>query len=934
MNEHGAAREAGAGLPPGSDVITEMLNSIPSEWRHDSSAQEPWNAVAAATTPSLAPSRLQIGTHDGRAATIPRNAVRLAQSFTQYRWPAPPPSQCSTLPHDRVASDSGYGTVQSALRLGIDTSSVYGDNNTDTQSLVGYLSNFELQPSSLTPIDSLYGGVYWDLSSGPAVHAPQPANRATNSQVCPSCPMECKTKSELKKHMQRHTKPHHCREPGCARDEGFSTPNDLERHKKSVHKIASGRQFRCHHGACKENLKIWPRADNFRQHLRRRHKLKNVDVDLEKYHEDEESLSANEVINAKQVIVSSQAFSGHALPSLEPSDAGHDPGEAQNRQQALWPATQDTQDSFAEDRFPQDTGENCHPSLPVSFDDAGLMVGGQFTVFSPTTPDSQDVNLHAIDRPSPMMDIDLGAFGVDQVTSETLSLTAHNPLPGTLIPTLSLNNGYDTLDHFNSHGSLHHDFSDLPHDTRDPLELDDDGSSTTENDNNIRCRTGTPDEDCAPDDDSSVDAENDDVPDDMDAPGEVDSPRDMISAIQATCTTRGAWDGPGEVVLQNLAAMSPAVSSRFEQHREEAEEADDVEEGEASDETTKTAFIETLRTGQLDQILKEHGYRKFDIPQTKSKKPSAVPNGKSPSTEGTGNSKCPEPGCSKAFKRECELRKHKRRHERPYCCTFRDCNKKFGSKSDWTRHEDKQHDHENGWRCDVPLSGLEPGSAGSATALRLCGKQHPRSKTFKAHLYRDHSLSEDEVNAKLKLCHYGTKSGSRFWCGLCNAVVSVGGVARTNRSRKNNGEGGWTDRYDHIDDHVVGRTFLKKTMDEWKYEETETTEAELESIEPEQQVQRHQDQSQQHQQQLKADMVVADQNESRVSRRRGKALTLADESKPTTHWRCCQCENHNTIGLTTQCIGHELQCAHHQCLDCRKYIIVVDFDDGLIGENV
>ncbi|KAL8899904.1 MAG: hypothetical protein Q9192_001346 [Flavoplaca navasiana] len=54
-----------------------------------------------------------------------------------------------------------------------------------------------------------------------------------------------------------------------------STNNDLDRHKKSVHKImptnSNDRSFRCAALNCPKREKIWPRLDNFRQHCKRIH---------------------------------------------------------------------------------------------------------------------------------------------------------------------------------------------------------------------------------------------------------------------------------------------------------------------------------------------------------------------------------------------------------------------------------------------------------------------------------------------------------------------------------------------------------------------------------------------------------------------------------------------------------------------------------------
>lgn len=89
----------------------------------------------------------------------------------------------------------------------------------------------------------------------------------------------------IRKHRQRHTKPYRCTIPGCARREGFSTSNDLDRHKRSVHPdtAAAGNRYACPISSCKSRGKIWPRADNFRAHLKRVHQNDVSDEELEKY---------------------------------------------------------------------------------------------------------------------------------------------------------------------------------------------------------------------------------------------------------------------------------------------------------------------------------------------------------------------------------------------------------------------------------------------------------------------------------------------------------------------------------------------------------------------------------------------------------------------------------------------------------------------------
>lgn len=144
-------------------------------------------------------------------------------------------------------------------------------------------------------------------------------------------------------------------------------------------------------------------------------------------------------------------------------------------------------------------------------------------------------------------------------------------------------------------------------------------------------------------------------------------------------------------------------------------------------------------------------------------------------------------------------RKHEKRHQKPYGCTFTHCTKKFGSKNDWKRHENSQHFQLEVWKCNEKTSaaGLE----------KECGKACFRREQFRTHLERDHKItSPDMANQKLKECLVGNDLESKFWCGFCNKVVEA----------KEKGLKSWTSRFNHIDDHFSGRGCVKMNISEWK----------------------------------------------------------------------------------------------------------------------
>jgi hypothetical protein len=77
--------------------------------------------------------------------------------------------------------------------------------------------------------------------------------------------------------MLRHDKPFRCDVPNCNRADGFTTSNDLDRHKKSIHKIG------CASEKCKTKTKVWPRLDNFKQHIERIHKDEDEEDLIKRY---------------------------------------------------------------------------------------------------------------------------------------------------------------------------------------------------------------------------------------------------------------------------------------------------------------------------------------------------------------------------------------------------------------------------------------------------------------------------------------------------------------------------------------------------------------------------------------------------------------------------------------------------------------------------
>jgi hypothetical protein len=149
-----------------------------------------------------------------------------------------------------------------------------------------------------------------------------------------------------------------------------------------------------------------------------------------------------------------------------------------------------------------------------------------------------------------------------------------------------------------------------------------------------------------------------------------------------------------------------------------------------------------------------------------------------------------------------------KRHNRPYGCTFSRCHKTFGSKNDWKRHENSQHYQHETWRCDEETDG------------KLCGKVFYTADSARAHFTKLHKVEEPEIlERKIAARRIGPNNQRKFWCGFCEKIVDI--------SQK--GDDSWTERYNHIDDHFMGRNNQpKQSITQWKANEEDDEEVQKE----------------------------------------------------------------------------------------------------------
>ncbi|KPI45779.1 uncharacterized protein AB675_268 [Cyphellophora attinorum] len=153
-----------------------------------------------------------------------------------------------------------------------------------------------------------------------------------DSLVCDQCGVGFRKHSDLKKHNARHARQYRCIEVNCPRTSiGFATINDLYRHEKSVHgkHVGKSRMYKCFAPGCAKASKLWPRLDNFKQHLIRMHPNEDIDALVkrsEQWQEEEEggpdSMQLDRIDTQDSVISSLQNVKRLRSPPHLPGPSG------------------------------------------------------------------------------------------------------------------------------------------------------------------------------------------------------------------------------------------------------------------------------------------------------------------------------------------------------------------------------------------------------------------------------------------------------------------------------------------------------------------------------------------------------------------------------------------------------------------------------------
>ncbi|KAF4983849.1 hypothetical protein FZEAL_830 [Fusarium zealandicum] len=295
---------------------------VPSHWNW---GESPWVPLFA-------------GAPVGQARQQITGSANFQTSYQDYRS-KPVLSETETCPED-----SAYG---SRITRSIGNLSAYGEEadvdfqnlhsqNPEAQLVGRNLQSLQLQCEATTDEPQVPP---WNRPRHPASIATAPVS-GDRKWGCNQCIKQCRTRSELRKHQLKHTLPWECDVTGCPRLKGFTSKNDLDRHKRTVHGDSSvaGRTFVCNIGACANKSKLWPRADNFRSHLSRIHgKRYRAEDDLAEYAHQSPPLQDLEGIGGAYMQAQDQSY-GFSHPSgliISPSFRGQ-LGE-DSRRRALHP---------------------------------------------------------------------------------------------------------------------------------------------------------------------------------------------------------------------------------------------------------------------------------------------------------------------------------------------------------------------------------------------------------------------------------------------------------------------------------------------------------------------------------------------------------------------------------------------------------------------
>ena len=541
-----------------------------------------------------------------------------------------------------------------------------------------------------------------------------------------------------RKHTARHKREHVCDEPGCQRGgKGFATINDLERHQKAVHKMkpshGHSRTFKCFGANCKQEEKEWPRFDNFKQHLVRMHKTEDTDALIKRSNDWYE----NEKKPPQPTSISTPQLQPSAL-RLRLPNANESYGATSHQQQSqshLSPTWTPSANSTRPQQL-KTPSRTRHASFSGHPDPSRAFGFG-------VTPLRHFQSLDVSPAGGSRLDQFPGISNLKQLSPAVAFNYTHQPLRERATPAYTVPNP-DTPA-----------LSDLPgmsspYSANFPIPQVDFAQIASKFSSDQQLSLPTSDQD-------------------------INSPSMSPNGTQQTPLS-------SPISLNGIRALMGLGGN-----------------GGGNQDARAAAMIERIMQAGIEK-LSESQHRSAATTTT-SPAPSSITTTNLTSNPDVPDARvifrCTEHPCKKTYPRACDLKKHLKRHHRPYGCTFPKCFEKFGSKYDWKRHETSQHFQLECWKCALcPSNESRNGQSGSPHSFY-------KRTGYETHLKNVHSLSPDPIREHVSKQRIGRDCRSRFWCGFCKCVVEL----------QKKGLEGVDERFNHIDNHFKAELQIEEWVD-------------------------------------------------------------------------------------------------------------------------